>query len=105
MAIAASDWFLRAVRLTGPRCGIFPDVDADIGMVDVQRAATCRCWNVSRCSAGGKRIFDMAEIQSLYTATFVKAPSDSSADVIGRIQIELVNWEHRPFRQPNSGRY
>ena len=42
-----------------------------------------------------RRIFDMAEVESIYTSTFVKAPNDSANDLVGRIQIELANWEHR----------
>src|SRR5690606_39420288 len=37
----------------------------------------------------------MAEIQSIYTTTFIKGPNDAAADLIGRIQIELVNWQQR----------
>src|SRR5690554_7379170 len=37
----------------------------------------------------------MVEIKSIYTSSFIKGPNDAAADLIGRIQIELVNWKHR----------
>lgn len=74
----------------------FPDVDADIGLVDIRARGNLSLLEREQLvQQVEKRIFDMAEIQSIYTATFVKAPNDSAADTIGRIQIELVNWEHR----------
>ena len=76
----------------------FPDVDADIGLVDIRaRGNLSLAEREALVQQVESRIFDMAEIQSIYTATFVKPPSDSdtAADVIGRIQLELVNWEHR----------
>lgn len=74
----------------------FPDVDADIGLVDVRaRGNLSLLERETLVQEVEKRIFDMGEIQSIYSATFIKAPTDAAADVIGRIQIELVNWEHR----------
>ncbi|MFC3679665.1 efflux RND transporter permease subunit [Bacterioplanoides pacificum] len=74
----------------------FPDVDVDVGLVDVRARGNLSMEEsealVQQVEA---RIFDMAEIESIYTATFVRAPNEAAADVIGRIQIELVNWKHR----------
>ena len=96
MAIAALIGSFVLYGSLGHGVEFFPDVDADIGMVDVRaRGNLSLLERELLVQQVEKRIFDMAEIQSLYTATFVKAPSDSAADVIGRIQIELVNWEHR----------
>ncbi|MCD8523754.1 MAG: efflux RND transporter permease subunit [Saccharospirillaceae bacterium] len=96
MAIAALISSFVLYGALGHGVEFFPDVDADIGMVDVRaRGNLSLLEREALVQQVEKRIFDMAEIQSLYTATFVKAPSDSAADVIGRIQLELVNWEHR----------
>jgi len=76
----------------------FPEVDSDIGLVDIRaRGNLSLAEREKLVQQVESRIFDMAEIQSIYTATFAKPPSDSdtAADVIGRIQLELVNWEHR----------
>lgn len=74
----------------------FPDVDVDVGLVDVRARGNLSIEEsealVQQVEA---RIFDMAEIESIYTATFVRPPNEAAADVVGRIQIELVNWMHR----------
>ena len=74
----------------------FPDVDADIGMVDIRARGNLSLQERDQLVAQVERkIFDMAEVESIYTSTFVKAPNDSANDLVGRIQIELINWEHR----------
>lgn len=74
----------------------FPDVDADIGLVDIRaRGNLSMKEREELVTQVERRIFDMAEIESIYTATFVRPPHGSAADVIGRIQLELVNWHHR----------
>lgn len=74
----------------------FPDVDIDVGLVDIRARGNLSIEEsealVTQVEA---RIFDMAEIESIYTATFVRPPNEAAADVVGRIQIELVNWKHR----------
>ncbi|MDK2779379.1 MAG: efflux RND transporter permease subunit [Pseudomonadota bacterium] len=74
----------------------FPDVDADIGLVDIRaRGNLSMSEREALVNQVERRIFDMAEIQSIYTSTAVTPPTDAAADVIGRIQIELVDWEQR----------
>ncbi len=74
----------------------FPDVDIDVGLVDVRARGNLSIEeNEALVQQVEARIFDMAEIESIYTTTFVRAPSDAADDVVGRIQIELVNWKHR----------
>ena len=98
LAIAALVTSFVVYFFLGHGSEFFPDVDADIGLVDVRARGNLSLAErediVRKVEA---RIFDMAEIQSIYTATFVKPPSDgdTAADVIGRIQLELVNWEQR----------
>jgi multidrug efflux pump len=74
----------------------FPDVDAEIGMVDIRARGNLsleeRDLLVTQVE---NKLFDMAEIESIYTSTFVKAPNNSAPDLVGRIQVELADWEHR----------
>ncbi len=74
----------------------FPDVDSDIGLVDIRArgnlSITERDDLVRQVES---RIFDMDEIQNIYTSAYAKPPNDSAPDLIGRIQIELVDWEQR----------
>lgn len=85
-----------AYSMFGKGVEFFPDVDVDIGLVDIRARGNL---SISESEAlvqqVERRIFDMAEIESIYTATFVRAPNGAAADVVGRIQIELVNWKHR----------
>lgn len=74
----------------------FPDVDADIGLVDIRARGNLSLAESDQLVAQVERkIFDLAEVESIYTSTFIKAPNDSAPDLIGRIQIELSDWEHR----------
>lgn len=74
----------------------FPDVDSDIGLVDIRARGNLSLKERDALVAQVERkIFDMAEVESIYTSTFVKAPNDSANDLVGRIQVELSHWEHR----------
>lgn len=78
----------------------FPDVDADVGMVDVRARGNLSLHEREQLVLQvERRIFDMAEIESIYTTSFVKGPNDAAADLVGRIQIELVNWKQRRTMQ------
>ncbi len=96
MAIAALFGSFAIYGQLGHGVEFFPDVDADIGLVDIRARGNLSLQErealVHKVEA---RIYDMAEIESIYTASFVSPPNDAAKDVIGRIQIELVNWEHR----------
>lgn len=74
----------------------FPDVDSDIGLVDIRARGNLSLQERDDLVAQVERkIFDMAEVESIYSSTFIKAPNDSAPDLIGRIQIELSHWEYR----------
>lgn len=76
----------------------FPNVDSDIGLVDVRARGNLSLNERDDLVAEVERkIFDMEEVESIYTSTFISAPNDSASDLVGRIQIELVDWE---FRRP-----
>ena len=88
--------FLCCTARSGMGVEFFPDVDADVGMVDIRARGNLSLQEREQLVlAVERRIFDMAEIQSIYTTTFIKGPNDAAADLIGRIQIELVNWQQR----------
>ena len=76
----------------------FPEVDAEIALIDVRargnlslRERDILVKNVE------KRVYDMAEIKTLYTSTFITPPNDGSSpvDLVGRIQLELEDWQQR----------
>src|SRR5690554_6385545 len=74
----------------------FPDVDVDVGMIDVRARGNLSIAEREQLVLKvEERIFNMVEIKSIYTSSFIKGPNDAAADLIGRIQIELVNWKHR----------
>ncbi len=74
----------------------FPDVDVDVGMIDVRARGNLSIAEREQLVLKvEERIFNMDEIKSIYTSSFIKGPNDAAADLIGRIQIELVNWKHR----------
>lgn len=74
----------------------FPDVDADVGMIDVRaRGNLSMTERDALIKQVEQRIFVMDEIASIYTSGFISGPNGAAADLIGRIQIELVNWQHR----------
>ena len=74
----------------------FPDVDADIGLVDIRARGNLSLQERDDLVADvERRIFDMAEVESIYTSTFIKGPNDAANDLVGRIQIELSHWENR----------
>ncbi len=85
-----------AYAVLGNGVEFFPDVDSDVGMVDVRARGNLSMQErenlVKQVEA---RIFDMAEIESIYTVTYTHAPNDSAKDLIGRIQIELADWSQR----------
>ena len=74
----------------------FPDVDTDVGMVDIRARGNLSIKEREELVLKvEQRIFHMDEIQSIYTSSFIKGPNDAAADLVGRIQIELANWQHR----------
>ena len=78
----------------------FPEVDVDVAMVDVRARGNLsfaeREVLVQQVEA---EIFDMKEVDALYTSVFVRAPQgameSTPADLIGRVQLELLDWESR----------
>lgn len=74
----------------------FPDVDAEVGMIDVRaRGNLSMAERDALVKQVEQRIFSMDEIASIYSSGFIMPPNGAAADLVGRVQIELVNWKHR----------
>lgn len=74
----------------------FPSADAEIALVDIRARGNLSLRErddiVKDVEA---RLYDMQEIRTLYTTSFVYPPSGSAVDLIGRIQLELEDWQLR----------
>ncbi|MGR6873775.1 efflux RND transporter permease subunit [Pseudomonas sp. HK3] len=74
----------------------FPSADAEIALVDIRARGNLSLRErddiVKEVEA---RLYDMKEIRTLYTSSFVYPPSGSAVDLIGRIQLELEDWQLR----------
>jgi len=76
----------------------FPAVDAEIAVIDVRARGNLSLNERDQLVKNvEKRVYDMAEIKTLYTSTFVTPPNDgnSPTDLAGRIQLELEDWQQR----------
>ena len=76
----------------------FPEVDAEIALIDVRaRGNLSLIERDALVKNVEKRVYDMAEIKTLYTSTFITPPNDgqSPVDLVGRIQLELEDWQQR----------
>ena len=74
----------------------FPDVDSDIGLVDIRARGNLSIQERDQLVREVEsRLLDMDEIKNIYTSAYAKPPNDAAPDLIGRIQIELVDWEQR----------
>lgn len=76
----------------------FPAVDAEIAVIDVRARGNLSLNERDQLVKNvEKRVYDMAEIKTLYTSTFVTPPNDgnSPTDLVGRIQLELEDWQQR----------
>lgn len=80
----------------GKGAEFFPDVDSDVALVDVRaRGNLSFTEKEALVKSVENRFFDMKEIDSLYRTIYSKAPNDSAADLIGRIQLDFVDWKSR----------
>ncbi len=74
----------------------FPAVDAEIAMVDVRARGNLSLQERDKLVLEvEKRLYDMNEIETLYTSTFITPPRGGAVDLVGRIQLELVDWQER----------
>lgn len=74
----------------------FPAVDAEIAVVDVRARGNLSLEERDALVLNvEKRLYDMNEIKTLYTTTFVSPPRGGAVDLVGRVQLELVDWQQR----------
>ena len=74
----------------------FPAVDAEIALVDVRARGNISLEERDKLvKEVEKRLYDMTEIKTLYTSTFITPPHGGAVDLVGRIQLELVDWQQR----------
>lgn len=74
----------------------FPDVDSDTGLIDIRARGNLSISEREALVLKVERsLADMSEIESVYTAVFTRPPQDSAPDLVGRIQIGLIDWEKR----------
>ncbi len=74
----------------------FPSVDAEIALVDVRARGNLSLQERDALvQKVEKRLYDMNEIKTLYTTTFIKPPNEGAVDLVGRIQLELIDWQLR----------
>ena len=74
----------------------FPKTDAEIAMVDIRARGNLSLQErASLVKNVEKRLYDMSEIRTLYTTAFISPPNGGAADLIGRIQLELEDWQLR----------
>ena len=79
----------------------FPSADAEIALVDIRARGNLSLQERDVIvKEVEERLYDMQEIRTLYTSSFVYAPNGSAVDLIGRIQLELEDWQLR--RPANS---
>ncbi|GAA6133269.1 efflux RND transporter permease subunit [Oceaniserpentilla sp. 4NH20-0058] len=74
----------------------FPEADAEIALVDVRARGNLSLQERDALVKNvEKRLYDMEEIRTLYTSSFIKPPRGGSSDLVGRIQLELEDWQIR----------
>lgn len=77
----------------------FPDVDAEIVMVDIRARGNLSLEEKDQIvKVVEKRLYDMAEIKTIYSKSF-NSSSSGTKDLIGQLQLELQDWQIR--RQAN----
>lgn len=74
----------------------FPEVDAEIALVDIRARGNLSLQerdNLVRLVEA--RILPLPEIESVYSKTLTRVPQDGAKDMVGQIQVELVDWQQR----------
>jgi multidrug efflux pump len=87
-----------AYSFLGKGVEFFPDADAEIAVIDVRARGNLSLEERDLLVKNvEKRVYDMAEIKTLYTSTFIAPPNDGSSpvDLVGRVQLELEDWQER----------
>ncbi len=74
----------------------FPDVEPEFALVYVHARGDLSVYEKDAVVREvERRILDMPELKSVYARSFNKAGANMAEDVIGAIQIELIDWDER----------
>jgi len=74
----------------------FPETDAEIALVDIRARGNLSLEERNALVKNvEKRLYDMSEIHTLYTTSFISPPRGGASDLVGRIQLELEDWQVR----------
>jgi multidrug efflux pump len=75
----------------------FPDVEPEQAAIQIHARGNLSVWEQdSLIQEVEQRILDMDELETVYARTGSgQSAGDQAEDVIGTIQIEFVDWEHR----------
>jgi multidrug efflux pump len=74
----------------------FPEVDAQIALVDIQARGNLSLQEKDAIVREVEAlILPLPEIETVYSKTLTRVPNDGAKDMIGQIQIELVDWQKR----------
>ncbi len=82
--------------LLGNGVEFFPTVNSDMALVDVRARGNLSLEERDELvHEVEQRLYAMSEIKTLYTTTYISPPGDTAVDLVGQIQIELVDWQQR----------
>ncbi|MCP5325599.1 MAG: efflux RND transporter permease subunit [Oceanospirillaceae bacterium] len=78
----------------------FPDTEAEIGMVNIRaRGNLSLDERDAIVKQVEQRLYDMPEIKTLYSKSFISASNGGARDMVGQVQMELENWQ---LRRPSA---
>lgn len=74
----------------------FPEVDAEVALVDIRARGNLSLSERDELVRNvEKRLYNMKEIKTLYTTSYISPPRGGAVDLIGRIQLQLEDWQQR----------
>lgn len=74
----------------------FPDIEPEVAMLNIHSRGDLSVYERDALvKEVENRILDMDEFESIYTRSGVNLGNDVDEDIIGRIQMSLVDWELR----------
>ncbi len=85
-------------ELFGKGVEFFPDIEPDLAVLNIHTRGDLSVYERDDLVREVEnRILDMEEFESVYARSGVRLGNDIDEDIIGRIQLSLIDWE---FRRP-----
>lgn len=85
-----------AYGVFGKGVEFFPDVEPEFALIYVHARGDLSVYEKDVVVRDvERRILDMQELKSVYARSFNKAGTNMAEDVIGALQIELIDWDQR----------